>query len=125
MDAKTIVVVDDEPEMVSFLRSVLQDNDYRVLAAGNGRAGIEKIVEEKPDLVLMDVVMPVVQGTEAIRYLKSVPGLEKTKFVLMSSLTPKELDQAAPDRDQADDYLLKPVSTRHVIEVVGKLLART
>lgn len=125
MDAKTIIVVDDEPEMVLFLRSVLQDRGYRVLSAPNGRVGIEKIVEAKPDLVFMDVIMPVVQGTEALRYLRSRPELDKTKIVLMSSLTPKEFDRTAPDRGQADEYLLKPVSTRHVLDTVGKLLAQS
>jgi CheY-like chemotaxis protein len=122
-DAKTIVVVDDEPEMVLFLRSVLQDNGYRVLSAPNGRIGIEKIVEEKPDLVFLDVLMPVVQGTDALRYLRSRPELDKTKIVLMSSLTPKEFDHTAADRNTADEYLLKPVSTRHILETVGKLLS--
>lgn len=124
MTDKTIVVVDDEPEMVTFLRSVLQDSGYRVLAAPNGRAGIEKIIEEKPDLVFMDVLMPVVQGSDALRYLRSRPELEGTKIVLMSSLTPGEFDRMAADRPQADDYLLKPMSTRHVLETVGRLLER-
>lgn len=122
-DAKTIVVVDDEPDMVFFFRGVLQDHGYNVLSAPNGRAGIEKILEAKPDLVFMDVMMPVVQGNDALRYLRSRPELQKTKIVLMSSLTPKELDRTAPGRGGADDYLLKPVSTRHVLETVGKLLA--
>jgi adenylate cyclase len=122
-DPKTIVVVDDEPEMVYFLRGVLQDHGYNVLSAPNGRIGIEKIVETKPDLVFMDVLMPVVQGNDALHYLRSRPELGRTKIVLMSSLTPKEFDRTAPDRGQADDYLLKPLSTRHVLETVGKLLA--
>lgn len=119
---RTIVVVDDEPDMVFFLRGVLQDHGYNVLSAPNGRAGIEKILEAKPDLVFMDVMMPVVQGNDALHYLRSRPELDKTKIVLMSSLTPKEFDRTTPDRPQADDYLLKPLSTRHVLETVGKLL---
>jgi CheY-like chemotaxis protein len=123
MDTKTVVVVDDEPEMLFFLRNALQDQGYRVISAGNGRAGIEKIMETKPDLVFMDVVMPVIQGNDALRYLKSLPELKKTKIVLMSSMSPQEFDWMAADRPWADDYLLKPLTARHIIETAGKLLA--
>jgi CheY-like chemotaxis protein len=123
MPEKMILVVDDEKEMAAYLRRALEGDGYRVMTAVNGREGIECILKEKPDLVLMDVLMPVVQGAEALHYLKQRTDLRKTKFILMSSLPPKAFDSMSPDRSTADGYLHKPVSMKDLLAQVSKILA--
>lgn len=123
MERKTVVVVEDEPDIMDLLRLVLEDGGYHVLSAPNGKAGIEAVLDSKPDLVLMDVLLPVVQGSEAIRYLRGQGGLENTKIVLMSSLAPIDFDRIFANRPHADAYLHKPLSPRQVLDTVGSLLA--
>lgn len=123
MEPKTVVVVEDEPAVMSLLCMVLREQGYEVMTAGNGKDGIDRVLEEKPDLVLMDVLLPGVQGGEAIRYLKGQPGLENTKVVLMSSLRPEDFDRIFANRSGADAYLQKPFSTEDVLRAVETLLS--
>lgn len=123
MERKTVVVVEDEPDIADLLRVILEEEGYRVLEASNGKTGIDTVLAAKPDLVLMDVLLPGVHGGEAIRYLKGQDGLEKTKIVLMSSLTPADFDAIFSNRPHADGYLHKPLSPERVVQTVGALLA--
>ena len=125
MERKTVVVVEDEPDIAALLRVILEEGGYRVLSAPDGREGIETVLDAKPDLVLMDVLLPMVQGGEAIRYLKGQQGLENTKIVLMSSLAPADFDLIFANRPHADGYLHKPLSPGLVLETVGALISKT
>ena len=121
METKTIVVVEDEKEMAEFFTQVLRSHGYRVLMANNGREGIETIIQAKPDVVLMDVLMPVVHGGEALSYLRSQRSLGRTKIVLMSSLSPSDFDRFSDSRRDADAYLSKPLSAGRVVQVISEL----
>jgi DNA-binding response OmpR family regulator len=123
MESKTIVVVDDEEDMASFFRHVLEDRGYRVLTANDGRQGIETVLASRPDLVLLDVILPVVQGQEACRYLKNQTGLGDMKIVMVSSLPAKDLEVVQSPEACADGYLHKPVGVRQVVDTVERLLA--
>src|SRR5687767_4264519 len=72
--------------------------------------------------VLMDVLMPVVQGGEALRYLRNQDGLEKTRIVLMSSLTPETFDRIWANRLEADAYMQKPLSMDSICRKTGELI---
>jgi DNA-binding response OmpR family regulator len=123
MPCKTVVVVDDEQDLLSLLRRILEDRGYRVITAPNGRDGIETVLDQKPDLVMMDVLLPIVQGGEALRYLKGQEGLDHTKVILMSSLPPKEFDRIYANRSTADAYLQKPLAAKQVLGTIESLLA--
>lgn len=123
MERKTVVVVEDEPDILDLLSAILTEEGYRVLEARNGKEGIDTVLDEKPDLVLMDVLLPGVLGAEAIRALQGQEGLEKTKIVLMSSLATRDFDAIFANRPEADGYLEKPLSPERVIRTVECLLA--
>ena len=83
---KTILVVDDEVMIADMLRAVLQDEGYQVVTAGNGREGIARIDEIRPDLVLSDVMMPVLDGRELARAMEANPHHQSIPLVLMSAI---------------------------------------
>jgi DNA-binding response OmpR family regulator len=118
---RTIIVVDDEPDFANMVKSMLEEHDYRVHTRHNGRDGIETILALRPDLVILDVLMPVIQGYDVCRYLKSQTGLCDTKVIFLSSLS-KELDKRWGMTTGADAYLTKPVSSEKLIETVKSVL---
>ncbi len=81
-----VLVVDDEYGIAMLLEDVLQDEGHRVLVASNGRQALEKVAEERPDLVLTDYMMPVMDGAGLLKALADDPGLKGVPVVLMSSL---------------------------------------
>lgn len=87
--AKKILIVDDSPMEVANLRTLLQDAGYDTVTASNGREAVAKATSEAPDLILMDVVMPEVDGYEACRLLKASPATRSIPVVIVSSKNQK------------------------------------
>jgi CheY-like chemotaxis protein len=85
---KTVLVVDDEFDMLGTLRAILEGEGYRVEACANGRDALDRLKTVKPDLVLTDVMMPLVSGFEVVRQMRQTPGLEAVPVVMMSSVPP-------------------------------------
>jgi CheY-like chemotaxis protein len=83
---KTILVVEDEFDMASTLRAILEGEGYRVETCANGREAIERVEAGRPDLVLMDVMMPVLSGFEVLQAMRKSPELDAVPVVLMSSV---------------------------------------
>ncbi len=96
---KTILVVDDEMVLTEILRDVLQDAGYRVATAGDGRAGLDSLPTVRPDLVLCDVMMPILDGREVCRLLRSDPQYHTIPLVMMTaapgSITRQDCDYTA------------------------------
>ena len=106
---KTILIVDDEYSLVETLTDLLQDEGYRVVSASNGEDGVERAKEEKPDLVVTDLMMPIADGRDLIRGIKAIPAFAATPIILMSSSSKSvalaEIDGSAID---VADFLGKP-----------------
>jgi CheY-like chemotaxis protein len=115
---KTVLVVDDEFDMVGTLRAILEGEGYRVEACSDGRQAIDRVKSSRPDLILMDVMMPVMSGFEALRAMRHTPGLDAVPVVLMSSAAPGVRRQ---DYDwQA--FLSKPFSLESLVRTVERLI---
>ena len=84
---QTILVVDDEPDVVSYLEMVLQDAGYRTVTAANGREGMTLIRRERPALVVLDISMPEASGTRLYKELKTDPELGATPVVIVTAVT--------------------------------------
>jgi CheY-like chemotaxis protein len=82
---KTILVVEDEQSIAEILKAVLQDEGYRVIIASNGKAGLECLDNVMPDLVLCDVMMPVVDGRDMVRTMSANPAFEAIPVIMMSA----------------------------------------
>lgn len=85
--AQTILIVDDEPDVVSYLEMILQDNGYETLTAGNGNEALKLLRENKPDLVTLDISMPEASGTRFYVELKKDPELSSTPVFIVTAVT--------------------------------------
>ena len=119
-DRPTILVVDDNADLRSFIGTLLE-GEYRILSACDGREGLEKATRELPDLVVSDVMMPVMDGLEFCQTLKGQPATSHIPVIL---LTAKSLeDQRAEGYDSgADAYISKPFSEKVLLSRIGNLL---
>jgi len=117
-----ILVVDDSPTETFRFREILQRHGHSVLEATNGADGVAMTLSEKPDLVLMDVVMPGMNGFQATRQITR--GTETGHIpVVIVSTKDQETDRVWGKRQGARDYLTKPVDEGHLIRVIDTLLA--
>jgi len=118
-----ILVVDDEPDLVELVKDVLERNDYLVISAGNADIAIKKVRESKPDLIILDLNLPGIGGTEVCRILKQD---KKTSSIPIIMLTVKstEIDRIAGLEAGADDYITKPFSTGELVARLRAVLRR-
>ena len=118
MSVKTILVVDDSPTERHVLTELLTQNGYQVLTAESGDAGVDKARKELPDLILIDVVMPGMNGYQATRMLTRD---ETTRHIPVIVCTSKgqETDRIWGLRQGAIDYLIKPVDTKELLAKIA------
>ncbi len=120
MAIKKVLVVDDSPTDQHLLTQLLQKNGYTVVTANNGEEGVRKAKSEKPDLVLMDIVMPGMNGFQATRSISKDPATATIPVIVCSSKD-QETDKAWGLRQGAKDYIVKPVTERELMEKIKAL----
>jgi two-component system alkaline phosphatase synthesis response regulator PhoP len=118
-----ILLVDDEPDVLEFLSYNLKKEGYIVYKAKNGRVGLELAVQEKPHLVILDVMMPEMDGIETCREIKQIPGL-KDSLVVFLTARGEDYSQIAGFDAGADDYITKPIKPKVLTSRVRALLRR-
>ncbi len=118
--SKTILVVDDEPEIVRFVRAYLEDAGYRVVIASEGQGALFVARHEKPDLVILDLMMPGMDGWDFIRRYRQ----ERDTPVVVLTARVEESDQVLGLELGADDYVTKPFSPRALVARVRAVLRR-
>ncbi|RFA30036.1 two-component system response regulator [Alkalilimnicola ehrlichii] len=116
-----ILVVDDSPVQALTLRRMLEKHGHEVLVAENGRLGIEAARQEKPDLILMDVVMPELNGFQATREINRDPGLSAIPVVIVSTKD-EPIDKVYGERQGASGYLIKPPTEADLLRTINTLL---
>ncbi|HWQ68110.1 MAG TPA: response regulator [Methanospirillum sp.] len=121
-ESGTILVVDDTPETIRILRTVLEERGYRVLVATSGEKAIVRATSEMPDLILLDVLMPGIDGYETCRRLKESPATRDIPVIFLSGLT-ETFDKIQAFDVGAIDYLNKPVAPEELVVRVGTHLA--
>ena len=119
MAVKKILVVDDSPTDLQWFRDLLSKKGFEVLTADSGEEGVSKTKAEMPDLVLMDVVMPGLNGFQATRAISRDPATRAVPIIMCTSKT-QETDKIWGMRQGARDYIVKPVDAD---ELVGKIKA--
>ncbi len=117
---RRILVVDDEPRMRRFVRMNLDLEGYEVLEAENGLVALDKIREQMPDLVLLDVAMPVLDGFETLQQIRQVSSVP----VIMLTVKGDEEDRVRGLDYGADDYVTKPFSPRELLSRIRAVLRR-
>jgi len=117
----TVLVVDDEPRLVDVVRMNLEMGGYRVLGAFDGAEALEKLKQDLPDLVVLDVMMPEMDGFETLRRIREVSNLP----VIMLTVRNEPADRIKGLEIGADDYLSKPFDPRELQSRIKALLRRT
>ena len=115
----TVLVVDDEALIAMALEAALQDAGYRVTTAANGRQGLERLAEAQVDIVLLDMMMPVMNGPAMLRAMAADPALSGIPVIILSSLP------EATVRAQADGVaaiVRKPYTANEVLRAIGQVL---
>lgn len=119
---KKILVVDDEVYILHILDFSLGAEGYEVITAADGEEAIDRARVEKPDLVVLDIMMPKVDGFEACRRLKADPETSQIPVILLTAKG-REVDRQMGMEVGADDYIVKPFSPTKLIEKIGSFLS--
>jgi len=119
----TILLVDDEPDILEIIGYNLTDEGYNVVTAENGVEAIKKAKKHLPQLIILDVMMPEMDGMEACENLRKIPELEKTIITFLSARG-EDYSQVAGFNAGADDYITKPIRPKVLVSKVQALLRR-
>ena len=122
-DSPTILLVDDEPDLVELLQYALENAGYRVLTAGDGEEALRIAEAERPDIAVLDIMMPKMDGIELTQQLRENAQLRLTP-ILMLTARAEEGDEIAGLDAGADDYVTKPVSPKKLVTRVKAMLRR-
>ena len=116
-----ILVVEDQEDLRGILRDLLTSSGYEMLEAADGQAGVDKAKTEKPDLILMDIQMPTMDGYDATRQIKADPELKPIPIVAVSSFAMKG-DEEKARAAGCDHYVTKPYSPMQLLKTVRSFL---
>ncbi len=116
-DKVKILVIDDEPNVVQTLGDWLEMSDYEVVTAGNGVEGLQKAVQEKPDVILLDVIMPIMDGQEMLEALRKQPGGDFSSVIMLTGQS-QTYDFARANVYGVDDYIVKPFELSELLEKI-------
>ncbi len=126
-DKKKILLVDDDPDFVQAVQVIVESGGYDVRVAYDGKEGLEAVAEEKPDLIVLDVMMPVMNGHEACAELKSNPETAGIPIILLTAVAERVTTSTYSHRDmlesEAEDYMPKPVEPKELLELIKSWLA--
>lgn len=118
-----ILVVDDESHIVELVRFNLESNGYLVVEASDGKEALAKAKEESPDLILLDLMLPIIDGTEVCKMLKSDSSTNSIPIIMLTAKS-DEMDKIIGLEIGADDYITKPFSLRELLARVKAVLRR-
>ena len=117
----TVLVVDDEFGIVDVLETILTDEGYRVLTACNGKQGLVRLSAEKPDVILLDFMMPILGGAEMLRAMAAEPVYQRIPVIMISSLREDVIIEKCPGYVA---FLHKPFRAAAVLSTIARVLGR-
>jgi twitching motility two-component system response regulator PilH len=120
-DAK-ILVVEDSPTYLRQISNLLQDNGFQTVTAVDGEEALEKAVQEKPGLIVLDIILPKKNGFQVCRQLKTSPVTQEIKILMLTSKS-QDSDRFWGLKQGADDYMTKPFEDEELLKNIAKLLA--
>ncbi len=123
-----ILIVDDDADFVESTKTILESKPYEVVVAVNGDDGLRKAKKENPDLILLDIIMPIEDGFTAAEQLKKDPKLAKIPVLMLTSYAAKGAGTSIPRSRgyelEADDYIDKPVRPKDLLAAVARHLKK-
>jgi two-component system response regulator VicR len=123
-DMKVVVCIEDEPEMIMLIKAILNRKGYDVVGANNGREGLETIERVKPDLILLDLMMPGMDGWEVYQKLKASETMQHIPVIVVTAKAQSIDKMLGLHIAKVDDYIAKPFSPNELVESIEKVLAK-
>ncbi|MBD3155145.1 MAG: response regulator [Candidatus Aenigmarchaeota archaeon] len=117
-----IMVVDDEENFLELVTKVLRRKGFEVVAAQDGMECLEKIREEKPDLILMDMMMPGMNGKETVKKIRETPGMKDVKIIFLTVVRISYIGKDVLKELNISDYVIKPFENEDLIQRIMKVL---
>lgn len=120
---KKILIMDDEPDVRKMVTGRLKKAGYDVIEAANGERGLEMLLSEKPDMVLLDLAMPGLDGAAVCRRIKADNATKNIPVMLFTASIIKPISESAKEMG-ADDYIAKPFDSKELLEKIRILLSK-
>jgi len=120
--AKRVVCIEDEPEMIDLVRLILGRKGFEVIGANGGVEGLEAVRREKPDLVLLDLMMPDMDGWEVYQQIKADEALRHIPIVVVTAKAQSIDKVLGLHIAKVDDYITKPFGPQELLESIAKIL---
>jgi two-component system, cell cycle response regulator DivK len=120
--SKRILVVEDQPDNRQIIRDMLAPTDYDITEVEDGQQALEAIAKQRPDLILMDIQLPIVDGYTATRKIKADPGLRSIPIIAVTSYALSGEEKKAREAG-CDDYVPKPFSPRQLLAKIRQYLS--
>lgn len=124
-DKKKILVIDDEPDVRTFFTTLLEDAGYETVVAENGQEALEKVENQRPDLITLDISMPETSGVRFYRDMKENEGYKGIPVIIITGIS-EDFEKFISTRRQVpspEGYLAKPIDQEEFLETVAKLLS--
>ena len=121
---KRVVCVEDEAEMIDLIRLILSRRGFEVIGANGGRMGLEVIREQKPDLILLDLMMPDMDGWEVYQQIKADENTRDTPVIVVTAKAQSIDKVLGLHIAKVDDYISKPFSPQELLDSVDQVLSR-
>ena len=118
---KTILIVDDEPNIVESLEFLMKREGFDTIVAGDGEGALRAMESDKPNLVLLDVMMPGKDGYEVCRQIRATPEWQQAKIIMLSAKS-RDTEIAKGLAVGADAYITKPFSSKELVQQVNRVL---
>jgi two-component system, OmpR family, response regulator VicR len=123
--SKRIVYVEDEQEMIDLVRLILSRKGYEVLGANGGREGLQLIAESKPDLVLLDLMMPDIDGWDVYQQMKAGEEMRSIPVIVVTAKAQSIDKVLGLHIAKVDDYISKPFSPQELVDSIDKVISRS
>ena len=118
-----ILIVDDEPDILELIEYNLKKEGYQVFTARNGQEAVTEAKRSLPDLIILDIMMPKMDGIEACRIMRTMPEFKNTFMVFLTARS-EEYSEIAGFNVGADDYIAKPIKPRALVSRINAILRR-
>ncbi|WP_423149521.1 response regulator transcription factor [Rubrolithibacter danxiaensis] len=124
VNKQKVLIVDDEPDILELIEYNLKKEGYQVFTARNGQEAVTEAKRQLPDLIILDIMMPKMDGIEACRIMRTMPEFKNTFMVFLTARS-EEYSEIAGFNVGADDYIAKPIKPRALVSRINAILRRT
>ena len=121
---KKIMIVDDEENLLVLIRDLLDSEDFDIVTASNGRECLNNIEKERPDLLILDIMMPGMKGTDVAKKIRANPKTKKTKIVFLTILKSREINYHTLEKLNIVDYITKPFDNQDLIRRINWAISK-